>query len=63
MTRDLRLFAAAGSLLLTLSFAGTASAQKHGGILKNGALRQPREHVDARGIDAAGQSADVGPIQ
>ena len=41
MTRDLRVLAAAGSLLLTLSFAGTASAQKHGGILKMGHFDSP----------------------
>jgi peptide/nickel transport system substrate-binding protein len=41
MTRDLRVLAAAGSLLLALSSAGTASAQRHGGILKMGHFDSP----------------------
>jgi peptide/nickel transport system substrate-binding protein len=41
MKRDLRALVTAGSLLLALSSAGTASAQKHGGILKMGHFDSP----------------------
>jgi hypothetical protein len=41
MKRDLHAPVTAGSLLLALSSAGTASAQKHGGILKMGHFDSP----------------------
>lgn len=41
MKRDLRALVTAGSLLLALSSAGTAFAQKHGGILKMGHFDSP----------------------
>jgi peptide/nickel transport system substrate-binding protein len=41
MTRDLRVLAAAGSLLLALSAANAAFAQKHGGILRLGHFDSP----------------------
>ena len=41
MKRDLRVLAAAGSLLLTLSMGPSAFAQKQGGILKLGHFDSP----------------------
>ena len=41
MTRDLRVLATAGSLLLALSAANPAFAQKHGGILRLGHFDSP----------------------
>src|SRR6516165_9037700 len=41
MKRDLRVLAAAGSLLLTLSMVPSAFAQKQGGILKIGHFDSP----------------------
>ena len=41
MKRDLRVLAAAGSLLLTLSIGPSAFAQKQGGILKLGHFDSP----------------------
>ena len=58
MKRDVRVLTAAGSLLLALSGADAAVAQKQGGILRSPFFRQPGEYVHARRIDLCGQPAD-----
>jgi hypothetical protein len=63
MKRDLRVLAAAGSLVLAFSIGEAAFAQKTGWHSEDLLFRQSGEHVDPRGNDGCRPRTDDGGLQ